>query len=147
MFPANLLEKLFRDMYARRISEQAIEERIVERRRPGAVPRDHRVDAGRAGQDGAEPLGHRRQVRRGQGAPAGARGDRGLLRPGRAHGRCPSEGNRRGGYARLSQSGRVPRTLWPIGERLEPRFGKLGREYRQVVFDKTLLARDATWNG
>jgi hypothetical protein len=26
--------------------------------------------------------------------------------------------------------GRVPRPLWPIGERLEPRFGKLGRSTR-----------------
>jgi hypothetical protein len=40
--------------------------------------------------------------------------------------------------------GPVPRTLWPIGERLEPRFGKLGRDYRQIVFDKALFARDAT---
>ena len=29
--------------------------------------------------------------------------------------------------------------LWPIGERLEPRFGKLGSEYKQIVFDKALL--------
>src|SRR5258708_4241307 len=40
--------------------------------------------------------------------------------------------------------GRVPRQLWPTGERLEPRFGKLGREYKQIVFDKELLKRDAT---
>src|SRR5439155_26609240 len=40
--------------------------------------------------------------------------------------------------------GRVPRTLAPIGERLEPRFGRLGREYKQFVFDKTLLAKDPT---
>ena len=40
--------------------------------------------------------------------------------------------------------GRVPRTLWPIGERLEPRFGRLGREYKQIVFDKKLLTDDAT---
>ena len=38
--------------------------------------------------------------------------------------------------------GRVPRTLLPVGERLEPRFGRLGREYEQVVFDKALLAKD-----
>jgi len=38
--------------------------------------------------------------------------------------------------------GRIPRTLWPIGERLEPRFGKLGREYKQIVFDRKLLAED-----
>jgi hypothetical protein len=38
----------------------------------------------------------------------------------------------------------VPRPLWPIGERLEPRFGKLGREYKNVVFDKALLPKDPT---
>ena len=40
--------------------------------------------------------------------------------------------------------GRVPRHLWPIGEELEPRFGRLGREYRQVTFDKEILKTDAT---
>ena len=40
--------------------------------------------------------------------------------------------------------GRIPRTLYPIGERLEGRFGKLGREYQKVVFDKALLPQDAT---
>lgn len=40
--------------------------------------------------------------------------------------------------------GRLPRHLWPIGERLEPRFGKLGREYKQIVFDKEILKKDAT---
>jgi superfamily II DNA or RNA helicase len=44
----------------------------------------------------------------------------------------------------LYRVGRVPRNLWPLGERLEPRFGKLGREYRQIVFDKRLLLTDAT---
>ena len=32
----------------------------------------------------------------------------------------------------------------PIGERLEPRFGRLGREYPKVVFDKALLPTDPT---
>jgi superfamily II DNA or RNA helicase len=40
--------------------------------------------------------------------------------------------------------GRVPRSLWSTGERLEPRFGKLGREYKQIVFDKEILKKDAT---
>ena len=43
----------------------------------------------------------------------------------------------------LYRVGRVPRNLWPAGERLEPRFGKLGREYKQVVFDKRLLDKEA----
>ena len=40
--------------------------------------------------------------------------------------------------------GRVPRHLWAMGDRLEPRFGKLGHEYKQIVFDKALLAKDPT---
>jgi hypothetical protein len=40
--------------------------------------------------------------------------------------------------------GKLPKTLSAIGERLEPRFGKLGREYQRVVFDKRLLGDDAT---
>jgi len=41
-------------------------------------------------------------------------------------------------------SGKVPRSLWQIGEAHEGRYGKLGREYKLIVFDKTLLARDST---
>jgi len=40
--------------------------------------------------------------------------------------------------------GKVPRNLWPIGERLEPRFGRLGREYAQVIFDKKILQSEPT---
>jgi hypothetical protein len=40
--------------------------------------------------------------------------------------------------------GKVPRMLVLIGERLEPRFGRLGREYQKVVFDKALLPSDPT---
>jgi hypothetical protein len=40
--------------------------------------------------------------------------------------------------------GRIPRTLWPVGEKLEPRFGKLGRDYKHVVFDKKRLTEDPT---
>ena len=46
--------------------------------------------------------------------------------------------------AHVYRIGRVPRTLLPVGERLEPRFGKLGREYKQIVFDKELLKKNAT---
>lgn len=38
--------------------------------------------------------------------------------------------------------GRVPRNLLPIGDRQEDRFGRLGREYRQIVFDKAHLPDD-----
>ena len=40
--------------------------------------------------------------------------------------------------------GKVPRALVPIGQRLEPRFGRLGIDYPKVAFDKTLLPSDPT---
>jgi hypothetical protein len=40
--------------------------------------------------------------------------------------------------------GKVPRSLWPIGEAQEGQYGKLGKEYKQIVFDKALLAKDST---
>ena len=40
--------------------------------------------------------------------------------------------------------GRLPRSLLPLGDELEPRFGRLGREYSTIVFDKGLLTQDAT---
>jgi len=41
---------------------------------------------------------------------------------------------------------RVPRSLWATGERLETRFGKLGREYKQFVFDKEILKKQPTFD-
>ena len=49
---------------------------------------------------------------------------------------------REGGH--VYKLGKVPRSLWPVGERLEPRFGKLGRDYKNIVFDKEYLKRDPT---
>ena len=40
--------------------------------------------------------------------------------------------------------GRVPRTLYSLGDELEPKFGKLGREYQNTVFDKAYLKDDPT---
>lgn len=40
--------------------------------------------------------------------------------------------------------GRVPKNLWQTGDSLEPRFGKLGKEYKQIVFDKRYLSEDPT---
>ena len=40
--------------------------------------------------------------------------------------------------------GRIPRSLEQAGERLEPRFGRLARNYGRITFDKAILTRDAT---
>ena len=40
--------------------------------------------------------------------------------------------------------GRLPRMLVACGEELEPRFGKLGKDYKDIVFSKDLLQVDPT---
>ena len=44
---------------------------------------------------------------------------------------------------RTFRVGRLPQPLLRIGEQLESRFGKLGTEYKQIVFDRQLLEKDA----
>lgn len=40
------------------------------------------------------------------------------------------------GQEHVYRVGRIPRTRWPVGGRLEGRFGRLGRDYKNVVFNK-----------
>ncbi len=88
VFPANLLEKLFRDLYARRTNEHAITDRIVREIDPARFREITRIRPGGAGEERTQPVGDRRQVGRGQGRPPRARGHRGFLRrcrPGNRH--------------------------------------------------------------
>jgi superfamily II DNA or RNA helicase len=46
------------------------------------------------------------------------------------------------GKPHVYRIGRLPRTVIAIGDQLETKHGKLGREYRQVVFDKIAAEKD-----
>lgn len=48
------------------------------------------------------------------------------------------------GQEHIYRIGRLPRILLPYGEQLESRFGKLGKEYGQIVFDKEFLLSNPT---
>ncbi len=142
VFPANQLERMLREMYARNLTEEVIKGRIVEQVDTDRFRRiTHSTLEGLA----------RRELNLGAlvGRSAEAR-ERRLVpeviedffcQAGPLAGVHPKE-TRAG--AHVYRLGRVPRTLWSLGERLEPRFGKLGREYRQVVFDKELLKKETT---
>src|SRR5271166_6186940 len=142
VFPANLLEKLFREMYVRRMDLNNIEARIV---------RD--VDPERFRKITSSTLEGlaKRELNLGAllGKSAEARERRLIpeviedffVAAGPIAGVHPKPVNRDGHVYRV---GKVPRTLQPTGERLEPQFGRLGREYQKVVFDKALLPTDPT---
>lgn len=142
VFPSNLLEKLFREMYARRTDLSNIEARIV---------RDVDADRFRKITNSTLEGLAKRELNLGAivGKSAEAR-ERRLIpevieefftEAGPIAGVNPRPTQKDGHIYRI---GKIPRTLYPIGERLEGRFGKLGREYQRIVFDKTLLSSDAT---
>jgi SNF2 family DNA or RNA helicase len=142
VFPANQLEKMIRDLYARNLTEDVVKDRIVKQvdtarlRRitestlEGLVKRELNLSAivGKS-----EEAKERRLVPEviedffTQAAPLA--------------GLVPKSDKTR---AHIYRIGRLPRTLLPYGEDLEPRFGKLGREYKEVVFNKDLLQNDPT---
>ena len=142
VFPANLLEKLFREMYLRRTDLRNIEARIV-----------HDIDPERFRKITSSTLEGlaKRELNLGAllGKSAEARERRLIpeviedffVTAGPIAGIHPKPVQKDGHVYRI---GRLPRTLQPIGERLEPRFGKLGHEYEKVVFDKALLPTDPT---
>lgn len=143
VFPANMLERMIRDMYARnQMSEETIKARIVEQ-----------VDTARFERITNSTLEGlaRRELNLSAivGKSAEARERR--LVPEVIEDFFTQAGPLCGVHPKAPRAdshvyrvGKVARNLWPIGERLEPRFGRLGREYHHIAFDKELLKRDPT---
>jgi hypothetical protein len=142
MLPSNMLEKLFREMYARRLTPDSIEARIVR----DVDPEKFKRIAGSTLEGLAKKelnlsalVGKSVEAKERRLVPEVVEDF--FLAASPLAGINPSPIR---GAARVYRVGRVPKTLAPIGERLEPRFGRLGREYQRIVFDKQLLGDDAT---
>jgi len=142
VFPANQLERLIRDMYLHNQTEESIKNRIVEE-----------VDAQRFRQitdstlEGLAKKELNLSAIVGKSAEARERRlvpeviEDFFVHAGPVVGLLPKESPASSHFYRV---GRVPRHLWSMGDKLEPRFGKLGHEYKQIVFDKALLTKDPT---
>ena len=142
VFPANQLEKMVRDMYAHNLTEAVIKNRIIEQ-----VDTDHFRQITHSALEGlakrelnlAAIVGQSDKAKEQRLVPDVIEDF--FIEAGPLAGLQPRATQREG---RIYRVGRVPRSLWPIGERLEPQFGKLGREYKQIIFDKNLLTDDPT---
>lgn len=142
VFPANQLERMIREMYLRNQTEESIKNRIVEE-----------VDAQRFRRitdctlEGLARKDLNLSVIVGKSAEARERRlvpeviEDFFIHAAPVVGLIPKETP---AGSHIYRIGRVPRHLWAMGDRLETRFGKLGREYKHIVFDKALLARDPT---
>ena len=142
IFPANQLERMLREMYAHNLTEQVIKDRIVEQVDEERFRRiTHSTLEGLA----------KRELNLGAIIGKSAEAKERRLVPevvedffregGPIAGVHPRE---TGKDQHTYRVGKTPRTLWPIGERLEPRFGKLGRDYKLIAFDKKHLAANPT---
>ena len=142
IFPANLLEKLFRDLYARRTNEHAITDRIVQEIDPtrfreitqsaleGLAKKELNLSA---------IVGKTIEAREGRLVPEAIKDFFVAAAP--EVGVHPQEIGKDGTTFRI---GKLPRALIQRGNVLEHRFGKLGAEYGRVVFDKDALKKEPT---
>jgi superfamily II DNA or RNA helicase len=140
IFPANQLEKMIRDMYARNLTEDVITSRIVEEvdtERFRKIAYSALEGLAKRELNLASLIGRSAEAKERRLVPEVIEDF--FLQASSLADIQPKE-IARGRHA--YRIGRVPRTLWAIGERLEPRFGRLAKEYKQIVFNQKLLEQD-----
>jgi superfamily II DNA or RNA helicase len=142
IFPANQLERMIREMYAHNLTEDVIKNRIVEQ-----VDTDRFRRLTNSALEGLAKRELNLSAIIGKSAEAKERRlvpeviDDFFVQAAPISGIHPKETRQ---HQKVYRIGRVPRTLWPLGERLETRFGKLGDEYKKITFDKHKLTDDPT---
>jgi len=142
VFSANQLERMIREMYLRNQTEESIKDRIVQEIDPERFRRiTHSTLEGLAKRELnlSVIIGKTAEAKERRLVPEVIEDF--FTQAGPVVGVIPKE-IRPGSH--VYSVGRVPRNLWPIGDKLEVRFGRLGKEYKQIVFDKNLLAKDPT---
>ena len=142
VFPSNLLERLFREMYAQRLSAPSIEDRIVREINPerfreitdstleGLAKRELNLGA---------LIGKSAEAKERRLVPEVIEDF--FVAAGPIAGVHPTEQR---GKPHVYRIGKVPKTLASLGEELEPKFGRLGKTYQRVTFDKHHLGDDPT---
>lgn len=142
IFPANQLERMVRDMYAHNLTEEVIKSRIIEQvdtERFRKITNSTLEGLAKRELNLSAIVGKSAEAKERRLVPEVIQDF--FLQSAPLAGIHPKETAKGQQAFRI---GRVPRTLWPIGEKLESRFGKLGREYKHVVFDKRMLTEDPT---
>lgn len=142
LFPSNQLERMLREMYAHNLSEEVIQDRIVEQ-----VDPEHFRHITASTLEGLAKRELNLSALIGKSAEAKER----RLVPeviedfftdaaplvGVAPKETPQDSH-------IYRVGRIPRSLWTVGDQLEAKFGRLGHEYKFVIFDKEQLKHDPT---
>jgi superfamily II DNA or RNA helicase len=143
LFPSNLLERMLRDMYARNQTEQVILDRIVhdiDKRRFAEITNSTLEGLAKKELNLSAIIGKSAEAKERRLVPEviedffiEAANDAGLKL------------TKSRGRNHVYRVGRLPRGIVAIGEQLESRFGRMGKEYADIVFDKEMLKQDPTW--
>ena len=144
LLPSNLIEKMIRDMYARNLSEDVIKDRILEE-----VDTDRIKQITNSTLEGLAKrelnlsaiVGKTIEAKERRLVPEVIRDF--FVNAAPYWGIHPKPLTV-GVAAGIFNIGKVPRNLWQRGEKLESRFGVLGREYKAVCFDKEVVKKDGT---
>ncbi|GBD27789.1 hypothetical protein HRbin30_03145 [bacterium HR30] len=138
VIPANYLDRLFRDLYAGRMSPQAALERLVtdlDRERFARICRSTLEGLAKRELNLSTILGKTAEAKERRLVPEVV--EEFFLQAAPMVGLPTSRG-----HDGVYTLGRIPRHLLQVGERLEARFGPLGRDYLRITFDKRHLSRD-----
>lgn len=146
VFPSNMLERLFREMYARQLNEHQIHDRIVR-----DVSPDRFRQITQSTLEGLAKKELNLSAIVGKSAEAKERRlvpeviEQFFTAAAPVTGLHPKPMDVRDQISSkcvVHRIGKIPRHLLQIGDAQEDRFGRLGREYGKIVFDKTLLPID-----
>lgn len=143
VFPQNMIDRLFRDLYARKMDEKQLSDRIARDVSPDRFRQitEHSLEKLLAKRDInlGVIIGKRAEAVERRLVPEVI--EKFFLEAAPIAGIQPKAAAKEDGIYRI---GKTPRSIIQTGDRLEPRFGRIGREYKNIVFDKTLLQKDPT---
>jgi Domain of unknown function (DUF3883)/Helicase conserved C-terminal domain len=142
IMPANLLERLFREMYARRLDEHDVTNRIVKEVDPSrfrAITPSALEGLAKKELNLSAIVGKSVEAKERRLVPEAI--EQFFLEAAPTSGIQPKEIASNSHTYRI---GKVPRILIQRGNALESRYGRLGREYAKVAFDKEYLKKEPT---
>ncbi|MCA9204770.1 MAG: DUF3883 domain-containing protein, partial [Planctomycetales bacterium] len=140
VFPANQLERLLREMYARQTDVHNIEDRIVRDVSPEkfrAITESTLEGLAKKELNLSAMVGKRIEAKERRLVPEVIEQFFVDAAP-----ECGLRPKQTGKDTHIYRLGKTPRNLLPIGDAPEDRYGRLGREYKQIAFDKDRLRDD-----
>ncbi len=142
VFPSNQLERMLREMYAKNLTEDVIKERIVKQvdtERLRKITESTLEGLAKKELNLSAIIGKSEEAKERRLVPDVIEDY--FVKAAAFAGAFPQKNRNEDHVYRL---GKIPKSLLPYGDQLESRYGRLGREYKAIVFDKEFLKKDAT---